>query len=482
MRIVTIGCPVPHRDVDNHGIANAPSLFDYDACVIDLQALSDQIEAIAAGSGGYKASDGRPVRNAGTTPSAYGLAELLEQRRFELRALVERGGAILAFAHQNLPHPSVAGLPGFERYALLPAPEGAEHPFRWPKLRPADGMHVQPADERHPAAGFLDALAGRIRYRAVLDPDAPGAPPMTILARSAGGAAVAAELRVAAGRLLLLPTVDGLTPATRQTFTNAILELLQRLHDGEGGGDPPNWIARYDTDEIAQARRAAAEAEAGLAEAERRAAETAALLADVSSSQSLLWRADRAGFESAVLDGFRALGYAVASRPDEPAELRDGDQPTLIEAVAADDAVSERAYLSLQRRIEEHFLKRGVRPHGVIVASGKRLTDPRLRRNQFAAPLVNACETFGYALIPADAFYDLVAFAREDPDPDGLAELRQSIRETRGVLEVSPEEEEDDPGGSPASNGAAAEAPEPAEPELAEPEAAEPEPEAAPAT
>ena len=468
MRIVTIGCPVPHRDVDNHGIANAPSLFDYDACVIDMQALSDQIEAIAAGSGGYKASDGRPVRNAGTVPSAYGLADLLEQRRAELRALAERGGAILAFAHQNLPHPSVAGLPGFERYTLLPAPEGSGHPFRWPVLRPADGRHVQPVDERHPAAGFLDALAGRIRYRAVLDPDAAGAPRMSVLARSVGGAAVAAELSIAAGRLLLMPTVDGLTPSTRQTFTNAILELLQRLHDGEGGGDPPNWVARYDTDEIAAARQAAADAETARSDAERRAAETAALLADVSRTQSLLWRADRAGFETAVLDGFRALGYSVSSRPDEPAELRDGDQATLIEAVVADDAVSERAYLSLQRRIEEHFIKRGVRPHGVIVASGKRLTDPRLRRNQFAAPLVNACETYGYALIPADAFYDLVAFAREDPDPDGLAELRQSIRETRGVLEVSPEEE-GDPDGSPASNGATAEAAEPVE---AEPEAA----------
>lgn len=472
MRILTIGCPLPHRDVDNHGIANAPSIFDYDACVIDMQALSDQVEAIAAGSPDYKASDGRPIRNAGTTSSAYGLAELLEQRRYELRGLVERGGVIVVLAHQNIAHPSVAGLPGFERYSLLPAPPDGEPPFRWPRLRPADGSGIVPVNDRHPLAGYLDAVATRLRYRAVFDPAAPGMPPgLEILARSPGGAAVAAELPVANGRILLLPTVDGLTAGTRQTFTNAMLELLQRLHDGESGAAPPNWISRYDTDEIADARQAVDGAAKSLAEALRSAAEADALLADASRSQSILWRADRAGFDAAIVDGFRTLGYNVVSRPDAPIELRDREHVTLVETAATDGIVSERAYLELQRRIEEHFLKHGVRPAGLIVASGKRLTDPRLRRNHFASPLVNACETFGYALIPADAFYELITYALEDPDFDGLAELRDGIRETRGILEVSPEEEGaeaeiETP--APSANGATAEA--------------EPEAEAAPAS
>ena len=474
MRILTIGCPLPHRDVDNHGVANAPSIFDYDACVIDMQALSDQVEAIAAGSPGYKASDGRPIHNAGTTSSAYGLAELLEQRRYELRALVERGGVIVAFAYQNIAHPSVAGLPGFERYSLLPASAGGDSPFRWPRLRPADGRGIVSVADRHPVAGYLDSVATRLHYRAIFDAAAPGMPPgLEVLARSSGGAAVAAELPVANGRIVLLPPAEGLTATTRQAFTNAMLELLQRLHDGEGAGDPPNWVSGYDTDEIAAARQAAAEAAERLADARRAEAEAGALLADASRSQSILWRGDRAGFDAAITDGFRTLGYNVVSGPDAPVELRDREHVTLVETVATDGVVSERAYLELQRRIEEHFLKHGVRPNGLIVASGKRLTDPRLRRNHFAPPLINACETFGYALIPADAFYDLITYALEDPDFDGLAELRDGIRETRGILEVSPEEETSETEAeietpAPSANGATAEA--------------EPEAEAAPAT
>lgn len=463
MRIVTIGCPVPDRDVDNHSIANAPSLFDYDACVIDMQALSDQVQSIAAGAGEFKSSDGRQTHNAASTSAAYGLAELLEQRRYELRRLAERGGIIVAFAYPNLPHPEVVGMPGFERYTILPAPAGATAPFRWPLLRPAEGKEIVPAADRHPAAGYVDALASRLRYRALWDTAAAGFPEgVSVLAKSVGGAAVAIELALGAGRLVLLPPADGLTPTTRQVFTAAVLDLVRRLHEGEGGADPPLWVARYDTGEIAAAREAARTASDGLAEAARASAEADALLGDASRHQTILWRGDPAGFEAAIVDGFRTLGYNIASQAGAPVELRDRDEVTLLETASSEGAISERAYLNLQRRIEEHFLKHGVRPHGAIVASGHRLTDPRLRRNQFAAPLLNACETYGYALIPADALYELITYALEDPDYDGLAEIRASIRETRGLIEIDPAEEGDaDPveevGASAAANGAAAE-------------------------
>ena len=443
MRIVTIGCPVPDRDVDNHSIANAPSLFDYDACVIDMQAFSDQVESIAAGAGEFKSSDGRQLHNAASTSAAYGLAELLEQRRYELRRLAERGGVIVAFAYPNLPHPAVLGIPGFERYAVLPAPAGAA-PFRWPLLRPAEGREIAAVGDRHPVAGYIDALASRLRYRALWDTAAPGFPQdAAVLAKSGGGAAVAIEMPVGAGRLVLLPPADGLTPTTRQVFTAALLELLRRLHEGEGGADPPPWISRYDTGEIADAREAARAAADGLAEAARAAAEADALFGDASRYQSILWRGDPAGFEATVLDGFRTLGYNIASQAGAPIELRDRGEVTLVETASSEGAISERAYLGLQRRIEEHFLKYGARPRGAIVASGRRLADPRLRRNQFAAPLVNACETYGYALIPADALYQLITYALEDPDFDGLSEIRASIQETRGLLEIDLAEDDD---------------------------------------
>ena len=78
MRIVSIGCPVPSPNVDNHSIANAPSIFDYDACIIDPQSVSEQIEGIAATTLDVKAHDGRAISLGESGAFHFGLAELLQ--------------------------------------------------------------------------------------------------------------------------------------------------------------------------------------------------------------------------------------------------------------------------------------------------------------------------------------------------------------------------------------------------------------------
>ena len=59
--------------------------------------------------------------------------------------------------------------------------------------------------------------------------------------------------------------------------------------------------------------------------------------------------------------------------------------------------------------------------------------------------MINACETYGYALIPVEALFELVTFAGEPSDePEVLEEIRRSIADTAGVLEITLEEEVDD--------------------------------------
>jgi len=159
VRIISIGCPVPSPNVDNHSIANAPSIFDYDACIIDPQSVSEQIEGIAASTLDVKAPDGRLISLGESGAFHFGLGELLEQRRRELQQLMECGGLIVMFIYPSVRHPNVASYPGLNRYSLIPGPEG--DPFKWPSLRPADGKDVRPAIPQHPVSGFLDDLGGR---------------------------------------------------------------------------------------------------------------------------------------------------------------------------------------------------------------------------------------------------------------------------------------------------------------------------------
>ena len=440
MRVVSIGCPLPSPLVDNHSIANAPSLFDYDACVWDPYAVSEQIEGLAAGGAGLRSADGRPVQAGASGAFSFGLSELLEQRRLELQQLIERGGVLLVFAHPNIAHPSVAAMPGLERYTLIPSPGAGA--LRWPTLRAGDGREIRAAAPQHPLADYLDELSARLRYRAVWEERSPDFPQgAQVLARSIGGAAIAAEFETGAGRLVFAPPPqDGLTTADRKRFTTAALELLTRLVDEDGAGREPNWARRYDTEPIAAAREALTAATVELQEAQRRETETRAALAEASRFSELLWRPNGARLAALTADAFRLLGYEVATGASG-AELKDDEGAALLELAASEQTVSERVYLTLQGRLEEHFLSRQERPKGIIVVSGQRDLDPNMRRQAWTRPLENACETFGYALIPVAALYELVNFAIEDPDPEVLAELRASIRETAGVLEVEEPEE-----------------------------------------
>ena len=174
----------------------------------------------------------------------------------------------------------------------------------------------------------------------------------------------------------------------------------------------------------------------------------------------MLWQSDNASFRETVHDAFRVLGYSVAGT-DSGGEIRDGSETALLELESANNAVSDRLYLALQQRVEEHYLRRRTRPKGIIVANGHRQTDPRIRREPFPKTLVESCETYGYALIPVEALYELVTFAGEAADePEILGEIRRSIAETAGVLEVSleedPEEEEVEASSVTAGNGALA--------------------------
>ena len=306
---------------------------------------------------------GGPVQAGASGAFAFGLAELLEQRRFELQTLMDRGGVLVMFLHPNIAHPSVTSLPGLERHTLTPSPGAGA--LGWPALRGGDGKEIRSTAPGHPAAGYLDELSGRLRYRAVWDEQSPAFPAgAEVLARSIGGQVVGAEFRVGAGRLVMLPPpLEPLSTADRKRFTGAVLELLVRLVDEDGAGREPVWVKRYDTEQTEAARAALAAAEAGLREAERRTTESRGALAEVARFSELLWRPAGAKLTALVEDAMRTLGFEVKTGTSGP-ELTDSDAIALLEVEASDQEVSERVYLTLQRRLEEHFLRRKARPKG----------------------------------------------------------------------------------------------------------------------
>ncbi len=446
VRVISLGFPLVNPQFDNHSLANAPSLFDYDACLLDLRTLSRQIEEILAATADHQTPERLPVLPGAGGAFTFGLADLIQQRQAELQRLVDRGGVILVFGYANVPHPGVPGLPGAERYSILPAAPGVI--YRPPQLLPGDGTAIEPLSPQHPCFGYFDDLRGRLRYHAVWDVDRIPAFDQvgTVIARSRGGAAVGVDFRVGAGRVIFLPPpAQDLRGDDRRSVAAVMLESVLRVLDNPAQEAPPVWLRRFALPGLAEAETAAAAAATALETARQREQEAAATLAEAEKYRALLWRGGAYAFAPAVRDAFRALGFTVTGDAHQATELRDASTVALLEMDAALGTVAERAYLTLQRRIEEDFLRSGVRRKGLIVVNGERLADPASRRQPYTPALKNACENFGYGLITADALFTLVTYALEDADTATLADIRRTILNASGLLVVQEREPEPEP-------------------------------------
>lgn len=451
MRVVSLGFSLPDPRVDNHSIANAPALFEYDACVIDPAAVSRQIEDLATGAGAtsggiYQTPSGTPVLPGASGAFHFGLGELLEQRRRELQLLLERGGAVAVFGYPTTPHTSVSTLPGADRYTILPASPGVV--YRPPQLLAgAGGGPFTPLDRAHPFAAYLDDLAGRLRFQAwwdvnaISDFNSVG----TVLARSQGGAAVAVEFQVSAGRVVFLPP-PSIEPrgAARRNVTEALLESLLRSLETPEAEQAPSWIKDYDLPDLRELRKTVEQAEQSFTEAESRLQEVRAALVDGARYQGLLWREGRYAFEPLVRDALRALGFTVTPELTDPAELADGDEIALLEVDASAHTVKESSYFQLQRRIEKEFVSSGELRKGVIVVNGKRLVHPKDRDEALSQTLINASANFGYALITGESLFQLVRHALEGADAETLAAIRRTILEAEGLVVIEEEAEEEE--------------------------------------
>ena len=204
MRTLVIGIPLPHVSFDNYSFLSAPAFSEYERLIVEPASVSNTVEEVISAEGEHRDFAGHIVHNAPSSSTAFSLQDLLEMRRRESEWFFRRGGVLVCFSHPDVAHSGVAGSCGWRRYSWLPAPPG----FRFEEhLLPGFGTPgAQLVEEDHPFASYITDLAQRVAYRATIDDDAPGFGDYgRIFARSLGGAPIAAELKLDAGRIILLP-------------------------------------------------------------------------------------------------------------------------------------------------------------------------------------------------------------------------------------------------------------------------------------
>lgn len=435
MRLLVIGYPLPHGDIDNYTPLNAPSYFDYDAVFVDPASVTRVAALLQEEGQEFEAHDGRPVVNAASTATAVSAADQLRRRAEETQRFLEKGGVVLVMARPNATQAGVVGFEGCDRYHFLPAPAG----LAWgpPYLRAAEGKTIRVSADHHPLAGFLRDFRKDIAYRAVFDDRQPalrqaGA---KVIARGGADAPIAVEFPVLEGRVIFLPALTEEIGQVRMQMADRLVDVVRQLQRQAPAEEPPYWARSLALPGLEQVEAALEEAEAEAGAARARVAAARERHDHLADYRRLLTD-DGPGLAAAVAGALELLGFARQSGGEEPLTVASEGQVAFVECEASRKEVVEWPYVRLQRRLEERLLQQGEQLKGVVVANGYRLLSPEDRSQQYTDALRVACENYRYCLLTGETLFALVKRALGGAGEAELTGMRRRVLATAGLLSL----------------------------------------------
>ncbi len=430
VRVLSISHALRNPQVDNHTIFNAPTVFDYEAIVIDPGGVFATVREAIEGSKAHLTYSDVPVANGETTAVAAGVADVLRRRRDEFARALERGAVVAVFAYPQATLTEVSGFSGADRYFFLPAPPG----LGWDAtmLRGGEGRECAIVDHGHAFAPALDVLRTDLLYRAYFDDRAPGfAGAAHVIARSGGGAPVAASFAVGGGTVVFLPTPRTAAGDLSADLGGAIVEAMRSML-GRSQADPPAWLAGASLPGLAELQTAESEAHERRDSAQRELDEAERATSELSTVRDVLWREGDYALLPAVVRCLELLGF---ERAGEERMLRSPEGDLLLEIGASDSEVGMQPHYRLRERLDAVIAEEQRAPRGLVIANGDRLRPPASREQPFSESLRIAAEATGYALLTATELFTAASAALGETPDETLAALRRRLVTTDGLVE-----------------------------------------------
>ena len=438
-RYLAVDWLLDHAAVDREGFFDRASFSAYDAVFVDPLALPRHwTETAAPGPDGTRRTDPERDRGFGRT-----LAGWMAKRRQEVDDLLRRRGGIVVVRLHPRGDPLEIGSPGtpperVDRTTWLPhiTLVDRQHQFTFPsngRFVPRRGQDVRVEPSGSPFEEYLRTFAERLSYDVVYQDllSTPLERFATVLARNHVGDAVALEIPVDEGRLVLLPSVEGVSPSRE---ADVLLDAVRRASARPAFVATPDWLPGY----LVAGEEALADEVAGLAE--RRDAlqakldEVQAKLAEKTRLKSMLYGKGRVLFERSAADAFAELGFEVEPR-GEVWRLSCEEGNALVAMEASEEArIGLSAYRKLHREIDRAITEGEDPTKGILLVSGSRELDPKRRPTQFAAEVLRGCEAHGYCLMTSYQLYKILLRSQEEKTKKALGGLRRTLLETDGEL------------------------------------------------
>ena len=435
MQVLSISHRMQNRELHNATIFNAPSIQDFDAVIVDTHAMFESIREAAAAAGEFKTYNDLPVVNGASIDGFTAIADVLHRRREEFAQALERGTPIAIIPAPVEQLTNIAGFQGLDRYWFLPAPEGVA--WNASTIVGGEGGNVSISDYHHPFVDVINAAGGELRYRAHLNERAAGFPSdARVFARSAGGAAVGVEFPVLNGRVIFFPGpreagARWLSRREGEAIVEAFRDILEREEEMT-----PSWVTKVAVpslegrvESLKRAEQALVKAQAEV-DAAQDARDAVAVLRDV------LWTRGARALKRGVTACALALGFEVNETDQGDLVLSADGVGIHVEAEASREAIEMAPHYALRARLDAVIEDRAVAPRGMVVVTGQRMLDPKLRRQEYQDSLRVAAESVGFALVRTGDLFRAAVVALEGAEAATVAAVRERLATTDGVVDL----------------------------------------------
>jgi hypothetical protein len=438
-RYLAVDWLLDHATIDREGFFDRSSFSAFDAVFVDPIALPRHwADGTAPGPDGTRRTDPERDRGFGRTMSGW-----MAKRREEADDLLRRRGGLLICRLHPRGEALEIGTPGapaerVDRYSWLPhvALVDRQHQFAFPsngRFVARRGQDVIVEASGSPFEEYLRTFEERISYSAVYQDllSTPLERFATVLARNRVGDAVALEIPVDEGRLVLLPPLEGVSPSRE---ADVLLTSVRSAAARSAFVAEPDWLPAY----ALPGEEALADELAGLVERrdtlQAKVEEIQGKLEEKTRFKRMLYGKGRVLFARAAADAFQELGFEVEPR-GEIWRVACEEGNALVAMEASEDArIGLSAYRRLHREMDRAITEGEDPMKGILIVSGSRELDPRRRPTQFSAEVLRGCKAHGYCLLSSYQLHKMLLRALAEKSKKTLGGLRRLLLETDGEL------------------------------------------------
>ena len=440
--LAAINWQLEHPEISTTDFFEGPSFSALDALLIDPGPLSDRwTYDLPVEKDGARRTYTDLDRGFGRI-----LAKIFHRRRDEASDLLQKiGGVIVCRLRPRGERLEIVSKEGIEehidRYSWLPSVSlvDKQYQLNFPsnaRFVPRRGSDVVFEDTGTPFEDYLHQFAGRITYSAIYQDilSTPIKRFATVLARNRVGDVIAVQIPYGEGLLVLLPSVEGISPAEEAL---ALARATTRATVRPGFFSQPDWLPSYPLPGEDSLRDALTGLIARRDKLSEKIEEITQELEETTRYKRMLYTHGRFSVIPAVTDSLRVLGFEVEeSGRDLIARCDEGD--AIVSVAATDNAAVD---LSSYRHLLDHVDRArtsGEGPEkGILVVSASCAIDPKRRPTEFTPQVLRGCKSQGFCLLTTYALYKLVQRVlapdkKRRPNAEELSDMRKAIVECDG--------------------------------------------------